>query len=208
MLQRIGRYEVLELIAAGGQGSVYRGRDTDSGDVVALKVMHPGHTGEVEYLEALKREANLASRLDHPNIVKVFDFQVEDGTAYVAMEYVPRVLRTEMQAGTPLTPRRATEVASQVLSASAHAHQHGVVHRDIKPQNILITEDGSVKVTDPETASNLACWQRNAMSAPESPSALGANSRVLTKRLRGAIVRRTSTPQPECGCIRRCQPKY
>ena len=84
MLQRIGKYEVLETIAAGGQGTVYRARDSGSGNVVALKVMHPGHTGEVQYLEALRQEANLASRLDHPNIVKVLDFQVEEGTAFRA----------------------------------------------------------------------------------------------------------------------------
>ncbi len=148
MLERLGKYEILETIAAGGQGTVYRARDSESGDVVALKVMHPGHTGEVQYLEALRQEANLASRLDHPNIVKVFDFQVEGGTAYVAMEYVPGVLRSEMQPGTPLSPGRAVELAIQVSSAMAHAHQHGVVHRDIKPQNILLTEDGTVKVTD------------------------------------------------------------
>ena len=148
MLERLGRYEILETIAAGGQGTVYRARDGASGDVVALKVMHPGHTGEVQYLEALRQEANLASRLDHPNIVKVFDFQVEGGTAYVAMEYVPGVLRSEMQPGKPLSLGRAVELAKQVSSAMAHAHQHGVVHRDIKPQNILLKEDGSVAVSD------------------------------------------------------------
>ena len=104
MLERLGKYEILETIAAGGQGTVYRARDSGSGDVVALKVMHPGHTGEVQYLEALRQEANLASRLNHPNIVKVFDFQVEGGTAYVAMEYVPGVLRGEMQPGLPSLP--------------------------------------------------------------------------------------------------------
>ena len=138
MLERLGKYEILETIAAGGQGTVYRARDSGSGDVVALEVMHPGHTGEVQYLEALRQEANLASRLDHPNIVKVFDFQVEGGTAYVAMEYVPGVLRGEMQPGTPISPGRAVELAIQVCGAVAHAHQHGVVHRDIKPQNILV----------------------------------------------------------------------
>jgi serine/threonine-protein kinase len=73
---------------------------------------------------------------------------VEEGTAYVAMEYVPGVLRSQMQPGTPLSPQRAVELAVQVCSAMAHAHQHGVVHRDIKPQNVLLTEDGTVKVTD------------------------------------------------------------
>ena len=111
MFQRIGRYEVLELIAAGGQGSVYRARDTDSGEVVALKVMHPGHTGEPEYLEALRREAELASRLDHPHIVKVLDFQLEGSTAFVAMEYVPGVLKDELAPDSPLPPQRAVEVA-------------------------------------------------------------------------------------------------
>jgi serine/threonine protein kinase len=77
MLERLGTYEILETVAAGGQGTVYRARDSGSGDVVALKVMHPGHTGEIQYLEALRQEANLASRLDDPNIVKVLDFQVE-----------------------------------------------------------------------------------------------------------------------------------
>ena len=148
MLEHLGKYEILETIAAGGQGTVYRARGSESGDVVALKVMHPGHTGEVQYLEALRQEANLASRLDHPNIVKVLDFQVEGGTAYVAMEYVPGVLRREMRPGTPLSPGRAVELAIQVSSAIAHAHQHGVVHRDIKPQNVLLTDDGTVKVTD------------------------------------------------------------
>jgi len=135
MLQHLGKYEILGTIAAGGQGTVYRARDSGSGDVVALKVMHPGHTGEVQYLEALRQEANLASRLDHPNFVKVFDFQLEEGTAYVAMEYVPGVLRSEMQPGTPLSPRRAVELAKQVSSAMAHAHQHGVVQWSIGTSN-------------------------------------------------------------------------
>ncbi len=121
MLERLGKYEILETIAAGGQGTVYRARDSGSGDVVALR-----------------QEANLASRLDHPNIVKVFDFQVEGGTAYVAMEYVPGVLRGEMQPGTPISPGKAVELAIQVCGAMSHSHQHGVVHRDIKPQNILV----------------------------------------------------------------------
>ena len=102
MLERLGKYEILETVAAGGQGTVYRARDSESGDVVALKVMHPGHTGEVQYLEALQQEANLASRLDHPNIVKVLDFQVEDGTAYSVMEYVPDTLDGHIGGGQTL----------------------------------------------------------------------------------------------------------
>ena len=104
MLERLGKYEILETIAAGGQGTVYRARESGAGDVVALKVMHPGHTGEVQYLEALRQEADLASRLDHPNIVNVFDFQVEGGTAYVAMEYVPGYCGARCSPGPPSLP--------------------------------------------------------------------------------------------------------
>ena len=79
MLQRLGRYEVLETLAGGGQGTVYLGREDGSDEVVAIKVMHPGHTGEALYLDALRREANLATRLEHPNVTQIQDFQIEDG---------------------------------------------------------------------------------------------------------------------------------
>ena len=111
MLERIGRYEVLELLAGGGQGTVYRARDTESGEVVALKVMHPGHTGEAQYLEALRREANLASRLEHPNVTRVLDYQLESGTAYMVMEYVPDVLHHHISPDSPMPPGRVLEVA-------------------------------------------------------------------------------------------------
>ena len=79
----IGRYEILETLAGGGQGTVYLGREEGSEEVVAIKVMHPGHTGEALYLDALRREANLATRLEHPNVTQIQDFQVEDGAAYL-----------------------------------------------------------------------------------------------------------------------------
>ena len=144
----IGRYEVLELLAGGGQGTVYRARDSESGEVVALKVMHPGHTGEAQYLEALRREANLASRLEHPNVTRVLDYQVESGTAYVVMEYVPDVLSDHISPDNPMSPERVLQIARGICSALSHAHSLDVVHRDIKPQNILLTYDGTVKVTD------------------------------------------------------------
>jgi len=146
MLERIGRYEVLELLAGGGQGTVYRARDSESGEVVALKVMHPGHTGEAQYLEALRREANLASRLEHPNVTRVLDYQVESGTAYVVMEYVPDVLSAHISPDSPMSPERVLQIARGICSALSHAHSLDVVHRDIKPQNILLTDDGTVKV--------------------------------------------------------------
>ena len=122
MLERIGRYEGLELLAGGGQGTVYRARDSEGGEVVALKVMHPGHTGEAQYLEALRREANLASRLEHPNVTRVLDHQVESGTAYVVMKYVPDVLINHISQEDPMSPGRVVEIAKGICSALSHAH--------------------------------------------------------------------------------------
>jgi len=135
MLQRIGRYETLERIAAGGQGTVYRARDTVLDRVVAVKVINQSIEDD-------------AAGLDHPNITRVHDFQVEDGTPYIVMEYVPDALDRHLGGGRTIPWQRATEIASQVARGLQHAHNNGVVHRDIKPQNILLTDDGTVKVSD------------------------------------------------------------
>ena len=161
MLQRIGRYEILERIAAGGQGTVYRARDTVLDRVVAVKIINQPVTDDPEYLEALQREARLAARLDHPNVTTVYDFQVEDGTAYIVMEYVPEALDRHIRQGQPLPYQRAVEIAIQVARGLQHAHDNGVVHRDIKPQNILLTEDGTAKVTDFGIARALAASTRS-----------------------------------------------
>ena len=145
MLQRIGRYEILERIGAGGQGTVYRARDTVLDRVVAVKVINQPVTDDPAYLEALQREARLAAGLDHPNITTVYDFQVEGDTTYIVMEYVPDPLDRHLQGGSRLPWQRATEIAVQVARALQHAHDNGVVHRDIKPQNILLTEAGTVR---------------------------------------------------------------
>ena len=102
MLQRIGRYEILERIAAGGQGTVYRARDTVLDRVVAVKIINQPVTDDPEYLEALQREARLASNLEHPNVTRVHDFQVEGDTAYIVMEYIPDSLDKHVRAGQPL----------------------------------------------------------------------------------------------------------
>ena len=111
MLQRIGRYEILERIAAGGQGTVYRARDTVLDRVIAVKVINQPVADDPEYLEALQREARLAAGLDHPNITTVYDFRVEDGTAYIVMDYVPDSLDKHTRAGQPLPYQRAVQIA-------------------------------------------------------------------------------------------------
>ena len=165
MLQRIGRYEILERIATGGQGTVYRARDTVLDRIVAVKVINQSIADDPAYLEALQREARLAAGLDHPFITTVYDFQVEDGTPYIVMEYVPDALDRHMQDGRRLPWQRATEIAVQIARALQHAHDNGVVHRDIKPQNILLREDGSVAVSDYGIARALASSTRSRTSS-------------------------------------------
>jgi serine/threonine-protein kinase len=144
MLQRIGRYEILERIATGGQGTVYRARDTVLDRVVAVKIINQSIADDPAYLAALQREARLAARLDHPNITTVHDFQIEDGTPYIVMEYIPDALDRHLQGGTRLPWQRATEIAVQIARALQHAHDQGVVHRDIKPQNILLVHKSPI----------------------------------------------------------------
>ena len=165
MLQRIGRYEVLERIASGGQGTVYRARDTVLDRVVAVKVINQSIAEDPAYLEALQREARLAAGLDHPFITTVYDSQVEDGTPYIVMEYVPDALDRHMQDGRRLPWQRAAEITVQIARALQHAHDNGMVHRDIKPQNILLREDGSVAVSDYGIARALASSTRSRTSS-------------------------------------------
>ena len=147
MLQRIGKYEILGQIGRGGQGTVYRARDTGLDRIVAIKVIDQSVADDPGYLDALRREAQLAAGLDHPNIVTVYAFEVENDTAYIVMEYVPDALDRQIRSGR-LEPRRAVAIAEQVCRGLAHAHGLGVVHRDIKPANILLTANGEAKISD------------------------------------------------------------
>ena len=102
MLEHLGRHEILETIAAGGQGTVYRARDTVLDRVVAVKIINQPVTDHPQYLEALQREASLASSLDHPTITTVYDFQVEDGTAYIVVEFLPNSLDKHIRPEQPI----------------------------------------------------------------------------------------------------------
>ena len=161
MLQRIGRYEILERVASGGQGTVYRARDTVLDRVVAVKVINQPVADDPAYLEALQREARLAARLSHPNIATVYDFQVEGDIAYIVMEFVPDALDRQLRGSERLPWRRAVEIGLQTSRALQHAHEQGVVHRDIKPQNILLRETGAAAVSDFGIARALASSTRS-----------------------------------------------
>jgi eukaryotic-like serine/threonine-protein kinase len=144
-----GRYHVLERIAAGGMGEVFRAHDAVLAREVAVKVLHPSLSGDQGFVERFRREARAAATLNHTNIVAVYDWGAVDGIYYMVMEYVHgRSVRELMNAGGRLAPAQAAEIVRQTLRALEHAHAKGIVHRDLKPENILLTTDGVAKLTD------------------------------------------------------------
>src|SRR4051794_36945534 len=144
-----GRYELEELVGTGGMSSVYCALDTLLERRVALKVLHPHYGSDDEYVERFRHEARSVAQLSHPNIVTVIDRGQDDGQQYIVFEYIDGESLKELVDRTgPLPCRRAIELALQIADALAFAHQHGLVHRDVKPQNVLLTPDGDAKVTD------------------------------------------------------------
>ena len=133
MQQRIGRYEILEEIASGGQGSVYRARDVSLNRVVALKVLHPHWARNAQYRERFLREARTAASLTHPNVVTIYEVGEEGDQLYIAMEYLPKSLNEVLEERGSLDIGSAISMTVQVAAALQSAHEHNIVHRDIKP---------------------------------------------------------------------------
>jgi eukaryotic-like serine/threonine-protein kinase len=145
---RLGPYEVLAPLGAGGMGEVYRARDSRLGREVALKVLPAEYSAEPERLERFDQEARAASALNHPNIVTIHDIGRDGATAYIAMELVSGTTLRELLLSGPLELRDAVDLAFQTASGLARAHETGIVHRDLKPENLMITADGFVKILD------------------------------------------------------------
>ena len=144
-----GRYRVLSRLGSGGMADVYLAEDQLLGRRVAVKVLHPHFAADQEFVERFKREASSAAALSHPNIVGIFDRGEWDGTYYIAMECVAgRSLKELVRESGPLEPAHAIDVVVQILRAARSAHRRGVIHRDLKPHNVIIDEEGRARVTD------------------------------------------------------------
>ncbi|MDL2718200.1 MAG: protein kinase [Acidobacteriota bacterium] len=145
---RLGRYEILLPLGAGGMGEVYRARDTRLEREVAVKVLPEGFAASPEALARFASEARSVAALSHPNILALFDVGEEDGVHYAVSELLEgETLRVAMAHG-PIPPRRALDIAREVADGLAAAHEKGIVHRDVKPENIFLTRDGRAKVLD------------------------------------------------------------
>ena len=144
-----GRYQLTHLIARGGMAQVYRAMDRQLDRPVALKVLFPELSIDLTFVERFRREAQAAANLSHPNIVPVFDWGEDAGSYFIVMEYVEgRPLSAVLRDPQRLPPVQIAMIGAGVAAALAFAHRHGVIHRDVKPGNVLITPDGDVKVTD------------------------------------------------------------
>ena len=144
-----GRYELIQKIARGGMAEVYMAKDQLLDRPVALKVLFPELSVNVSFVERFRREAQAAANLSHPNIVSVFDWGEADSTYFIVMELVEGVtLASLIKESGRLDPQKAASIAADVAASLSFAHKHGVIHRDVKPSNVLLTEDGQVKVTD------------------------------------------------------------
>jgi serine/threonine protein kinase/tetratricopeptide (TPR) repeat protein len=145
---KLGNYRILEKIGAGGQGTVYKATDTKLGRAVVIKVLPPELTVKEANLKRFEREARLASALDHPNICTIFDLNDIEGIHFIAMQYVEGKNVRELVSGRPLDLRSALSITIQVTDALAAAHSRGIIHRDVKAGNVMVTPSGQVKILD------------------------------------------------------------
>lgn len=161
-----GRYEIHRRLARGGMAQVYLARDRSLDRPVAIKELVPEFATDPSFVERFRREAQAAANLAHPNIVGVYDWGTQDGTYFIVMEYVdgPSLSQVIRRDG-PLHPRRAAELTSEVAGALGFAHSRGVVHRDVKPGNVLLTGSGQSKVTDFGIARALSSPEENLTQA-------------------------------------------
>jgi predicted ATPase len=179
---RFGTYEILEQLGAGGMGEVYRARDTRLGREVAIKTVSVNGHAQAEAITRFEMEARSASALNHPNIVTIYELGCVENRHFIAMELVRGETVRELIAAGPIPFRRTIAIAAQVADALARAHEIGVVHRDLKPDNLMVSVDGAAKVLDFGLAKLLA-----ADEPPDSDAATSAGSITTDGALLGTL---------------------
>ena len=178
-----GRYKILQLIGGGGMSNVYLAHDIILNRDVAIKILRYDFTNEEELHRRFQREALSATSLTHPNIVSVYDVGEDEDMHYIVMEYIKgKTLKQYIQEFSPLSAARSVHIMKQLTSAIAHAHENGIIHRDIKPQNILMDEEGNVKITDFGIATSLG-----ATSYTQTNSVIGTVHYLSPEQARGGI---------------------
>src|SRR5574341_1376933 len=166
--------------------TVYTARRIDDGSIVALKVLREQYASDAEFVERFQREAKAVSELVHPHMVRIYDSGLDGAVHYIAMEYVEGAnLKEYIRREGGLAPERALQIAAQVCDALEFAHGHGIVHRDIKPQNVLLTTDGQVKVTDFGIARALS-----SATITQTGTVLGSVQYLSPEQARGGAVGR------------------
>src|SRR5271168_2227717 len=145
---QLGSYEIETLLGVGGMGEVYRARDARLGRTVAIKILPSAFSADSDRLQRFEREARSASALSHPNIVTIYELGQDGSTHYIAMELIEGKTLGELFSDGLLPMRKAIDIAAQVAEGLAKAHEAGIAHRDLKPGNLMVSEDGFVKILD------------------------------------------------------------
>ena len=183
-----GRYKILMQIGGGGMSHVYLAHDVILNRDVAIKILRYDFSNEEELQKRFQREALSATSLLHPNIVSVYDVGEDADMHYIVMEYIEgKTLKKYIQEFAPLSPARTLQIMKQLTSAMAHAHENGIIHRDIKPQNVLMNEDGSVKIADFGIATSL-----NATGLTQTNSVMGTVHYLSPEQARGGLATKRS----------------
>ncbi|MBM7603369.1 serine/threonine-protein kinase [Metabacillus crassostreae] len=183
-----GRYKILEVIGGGGMANVYLAKDMILEREVAMKVLRFDFSNDDEFIKRFRREAQSATSLAHPNIVSIYDVGEEDGVYYIVMEYVEgQTLKQYIQQFAPIHPRKAVNIMLQIVAAIQHAHDNQIIHRDIKPHNILIDHHGNVKVTDFGIAMALS-----STTITQTNSVLGSVHYLSPEQARGGLANKKS----------------
>jgi serine/threonine-protein kinase len=177
------RYRIIRKLGAGGMANVYLAEDQELGRQVAIKILDDRHAADDSFIERFRREAKNAAGLSHPNIVSIYDRGEAEGTYYIAMEYLSGRSLKELIVGRGPTPIRiAIDYTRQILAALGFAHRHGIVHRDIKPHNVVVDADGRVKVTD------FGIARSGASQMTEAGSIIGTAQYLSPEQARGSPV--------------------